>query len=67
MILTCSLYTELRETYIPYMVNSNYDKFIYLSTKNPLKLTNLACFLLHCFKLREVKLGQMTKDIVIFY
>ena len=61
MIVTCSLYAELREKYIPYMIDGNYDKLIYLmSAKNPVKLTNLACFLFHSFKLREVKLGRQT-------
>ena len=50
MIVTCSIYTELKEKYIPYMVNGNYGKFIYLmSTKKLIETYKFIWFTVQLF------------------
>ena len=61
VLLICPLYEELRARYHPQVRFGNISMFIkILSTKNVSRITELACYLFHCFNKRSLYLaGQI--------
>ena len=66
VLLICPLYGELRTKYLPQVLFGNFSMFIkILSTKNVSRITELGCYLFHCFNKRSLYLAGQTKFIVV--
>ena len=59
--IICPLYEELRTKYLPQVRFGNISMFIkILSTKTVSRITELACYLFHCFNKRSLYLAGQT-------
>ena len=62
VLLVCPLYEQLRVRYLPHRRPSNLDAFIeILSSKNVTRITELSCYIFHCFNKRSVYLSDIAK------